>query len=213
MYSTDSITALSRRGHWAPPIPPTSKILTTENATSTSGRLFTSFHALCTVENVEGTMPISNAASGLDELVSNEQLNAKLSEIRTQAAIKVLNRVFTNNPLAQYRYNGLGYRVDNSGYDWSVSITTRIANLDDCFGYQVAYDVMQMMLTTQRLNGRERSIAQAGEISAQMQGYRRGDNVFVDGVLQKLEDAYATAIGLFFESQTNRRVFNGSHSW
>lgn len=214
MYTTAAIEALANRIGWAQPIPPTQKTLTAENAVGTSGRLFNSFHQLCIVENVEATMPVSGSPSGYDVLVSNQQLNDKLKEFRDQAARKVLNRIFDINPLAQYRTSACGRRQYIGGTDYSDIIIGRAANLDDLMGYQVAYDVMQMMLMPQRSNRTERSIAEAGAIMAQLNGFRNAQGQLVeDGILQKLENAYTDAIGIFFESQSVPTVRNASALW
>lgn len=214
MYSDTAIQSLTNRGAWAAPVPPTNKSLTAENAVSSNGRLFTSFHSLCTVENVEAHMIISSAASGYEELVTNEQLNNKLTEIRDQAARKVLSRVFDTNGSAQVTRTAFGYRRYSGGYDYTVTITTRIANLDDCFGYQVAYDTLELMLTTQRSNHKERGSAQAGAIMAAQRGYRNAEGQLIeDGILQKLENAYQTAISLFFAGSRNRNVYDASNRW
>lgn len=213
MYDSSAIAALTGRIGWAPLMLPTSKVLSSDNEGST-GRLFSAYHAMCIVENVEECMPVSNAITA-SESITDDVLNDYLKQLTDQAILKVLSRVFDNNDAANYRINSEGCRIDLSGTDYTAKIVARAAIFDDAVGYQVAYNVLEMLMNTSRSNLRERSIQDRMALISQLQGARdeRGV-VIVDGIFQKLEDAFKRINAALFPQVTpGPKLRNKSYLW
>lgn len=213
MYDSNAIAALTGRIGWAPLRLPTSKVLSSDNEGST-GRLFNSFHAMAIAENVEEGMPVSNANTA-NESIDSAALNAYLKLITDQAILKVLGRVFDSNEAANYYINSAGCRVDLSTKDYSSLIISRPAAFDEVVGYQVAYDVLELMLTTSRSNLRQRAAVEGISLIAQQQGARdENGNVIIDGVFQKLESAYGKLSAILFPvANTRPKIRSASHLW
>lgn len=214
MYSTDSIATLTARIAWAAPMQPTSYVLTTENAVGTSGRVFRAFHAMAIVENVAACMPASDATPTL-QVIDDTTLNAFLSEMREQAVLKVLSEVFESET-ANSRLNAMGTRVDLTGTDYSSKIETNPALFDSAIGYQVAFDVLELMLTTSRSNERQRVGTDRATLLVAQQGYRDGEgNQLSDGVLQRLQGAIKRLLGILFPDDVKGKnvLRNASYKW
>jgi hypothetical protein len=214
MYDASAIAALTGRIGWAAPMAPTSKVLTDENSVGTSGRTFDSFHAMCIVENVEECMPISNANTA-SVGITNDVLNAYLTKLREQAALKVLNRVFDSNEAANYRDVSCGTRVDISGTDYSSTIIARPGLFTEAYGLQVAYDCLEMFLTSARSNLRQRVAAEGVSLRVEQQGYTdENGKLLWPGVFQKLEAAYARiSKALFIPVCNGPKIRDVSHLW
>lgn len=145
MYNTESINVLIDRVGWANVIEPSDIVVSEENLTSTSGRLFNSFHQLVTVENVFSAIPNKNA--------NVQELNGKLYELKRQSVLDVLHKVYDMNLLAtSATHNGftsLNYLV---GQDYSNIIIERSPVFDEAIGIRIAIKALELMLTTSRSN-------------------------------------------------------------
>lgn len=212
MYSDAAIAALEGRIGWAQPMAPTSRVLTTENE-GTTGQTFDAFHKLLTVENIEACMPVSNALTA-QETITDSSLNAYLVHLRKQATLKVLRRLFDTNKLAQVHTNSIGERTDTSAKDWSTLIQSRLPALDECVGFQLAYDCLELILTTSRINYRERNGKENGNVRLEQQGATDSEgNPQIDGVFGKMNRAYKEAIGVLFPQHTKPMIRDRSNYW
>lgn len=213
MYAPASISAFVQRIGWNQPQTPAGIVLTADNAESTTGRLFASFHSMCIPYNVAMTMPESTTA--VASAPTNDQINAFLAELKKQAALKVLNQVFDQNPLSQYRDNINGIRVDLSGSDYDTLIFAKPGLFDEAYGCQVALDTLSMMLMSTRSNSTERAVIDKGRIQAEIDGITDGlGNRRTIGIASKLQKAYDNLIAALFPSNKGRRILtDASNRW
>jgi len=206
-YDTAAITALEGRVGWAQAVPPSTIVISMNNGLSASGLKFKTFHKLATVENVKETL----GTLALNDTV----LQAQLDELRKQAVIKVLQAIYDQNPLANGQRNGyFGQYVDMSTTDYSNVIITRSNVFDQAIGYQMAYDVIQMMISTSRSNLTERAVTGAYEVlQIELEGVNQSNsNIATKGIEYRLKNAIDQAIAILFP-QRKRGIVNATHQW
>jgi hypothetical protein len=176
MYSEQSIKAVSNRIGWGKPqVDGFAIILDEAIENGTSKRNFQSFHQLVTVENVLAAVP--------DAAISDADFNTKLSEIRENAAIAVLNLIINLNP------NSI---LDS---DYSEIIIANPALFEDALGYKVAISVLELFISTERLNTTERSAQMAiSSLKLEIEGWKNESGITVaNGLGQKLNKAITMA--------------------
>lgn len=161
-------------------------------------------------------MPISNTDTAVVS-IDNDGLNAYLLQIKEQAVLQVLSKVFDNNERANALVNYDNTISDISTIDYDGAIIGRISLFDDAIGYQVAYNTLGMMLTTSRVNNRERSVSDKGQIRLEQQGIRDAEGkLLVPGVTQYLQKAIDNIINVLFpavKNDKNPRIRNASMYW
>lgn len=193
MYSEQSISTIANRLGWGKPQVDGFTIELSEAIENgTSKRNCQSFHQLVTVENVLAAVP--------DPAISDEDFNAKLTEIRDNAARAVLNLIIDLNP------NSI---LDK---DYSDVIIANPALFDDAVGYKVAMSVLELLISSERLNTTGRSAQMAiSALKVEIEGWKNEAGITVaNGLGQKLNKAVTMASKRLFP--VNPTVQNGQ-SW
>lgn len=194
-YSPEAIDAVIGRVGWATPTPPYPLVLESRNTDSASGRYFNAFHKLASVETAVDVMPNSQADS--------EGKNQYLYELREAAARTVLTVVFNTNVRANLSASPCsGGLVDNTTKDYSQLILAKSPVLDQCLGYQLAVDVLNLCLGSSRTNINERAAKyNKNEIMFELKGAMQNGEQTYKGLEAKLEDAYRNAIDILFPQE------------
>lgn len=208
MYDNTSIQVLVDRVGWALPIPPSTIVLTSENTKSDSGRYYDAFHKMTIVENVFDVQPNHN--------ISNTDFNLYLYGLKKAATMKVLSAIFDLNERANLSIATNGRRVDTSSTDYSQMITTRASIFDDCLGYQMACDVLEMILLTTRSNQTE-SISKYNyqQLKLELDGFtNEGGHLVSKGLHFKLNASIIKAIDILFpRDDRKQKTIRGVSVW
>jgi len=163
-----------------------------------SKRLFKSFHALVTVDNICAAMDevLDMTEENRDE--NSVKFNKVLEDFRQQAVREVVVLIMDKN----------------AKYDASVNYDATIANnatlFDDAIGYKVAMSVLETFMSTKRSNLEDRNAKLAvGNLKLELEGYRNdGGFLVASGLPQKFKTAVLTARGLLFPHKVE--VFNAN---
>jgi len=178
MFTPATIQFVTDLVGWDTPDAAAGFTLNEENLTSTSGRIFESYHALVTAANVYETMDIINA--------SNEQINDELLKYKKQGALEALQAVFDNSP---------GYDPDR---DYAVEVEKYKGLLQAVMGYSVAAMVLRMMINSKRINETERK-SKYSLLKVELEGFRDGNGILQSrGVLSMLNEAIRKAQQIIF---------------
>lgn len=149
-----------------------------ENKAAISGRLFQSYHATCTSENVYKIIG--------DEPLSNEELNATLLGFKRQGALETLQLIFDNSP--QY----------NPSEDYAGTVVKYIGVIQKVYGLTVSAMVLQNMLTSKRVNDTERA-TRYGLLKTELEGVKNETGITVSrGVIAKQATAVLKAQEIIF---------------
>ncbi|GIZ08373.1 hypothetical protein [Flavobacterium sp. UMI-01] len=181
MYSENAISAIANRIGWGKPQEGGFTINLDEAIQNgTSKRNFQSFHQLVTVENILAALP--------DPAIGDDDFNAKLYEIRDNAARSILTLIIDLNP------NSI------SNKDYSSVITNNPVLFDDALGNAVAISVLELFISTQRRNFRERSTQMAvASLKVEIEGWKNESGITVaNGLGQKLDKAVTMATEKLF---------------
>lgn len=193
MYSEQSIETISNRIGWGKPqLDGFAITLSEANENGTSKRNFQSFHQLVTVDNVLAAVP-NNA-------ISYEDFNAKLFEIRDNAARAILTMIIDLNPNSILET------------DYSDIIINNPVLFDDAIGYKVAISVLELFVSTERENFSARSSQLSiSSLKLEIEGWKNESGITVaNGLGQKLNKAIEMAANKLFP--LNAIVQNGK-SW
>ena len=153
MYSDLSISILEQRLFWNKSQNPEFTIaLDGSNATGTSGKHFQGFHNLVSVENIYDSVP--------NTTMTEIDFNAVLTDIRKQAVLQSLTDIMDRNTL---------YLVDT---DYSETILKNTSLFDNAIGYKVAVSVLEMFMSTSRINITERNAKlAASNLKLELEGF------------------------------------------
>jgi len=199
LYNTQSIEALIGRIGWYEPIPPTSISLTHENGLSESGRYFSFFNPLVTVENVFDSIPNKD--------VDNTTLNAILARLKAEGVMDVLSKVYNLNTRATAAVTNDIISI-NYALDYSDVIILRKASFDEAIGYSVAIKTLELLLTTQRSNRNTvANKAQYDAIPQYLKGWFNPDGTIVS---KGLDAVYAETIEKLINVLFPTRIPDGS---
>lgn len=182
MYSEDAISTIASRIGWGKPQTDSFSIdLDDAIQDGTSKRKFQSFHQLVTVENVLAAVP--------DPAIDDTDFNAKLEEIRDNATRAILTLIIDLNPNS------------NLSKDYSSIIISNPALFDDAVGYKVAISVLELLISTERLNTTERSAQMAiSALKLEIEGWKNDAGITVaNGLGHKLDKAVTMASERLFQ--------------
>lgn len=191
MYSELSIETISKRIGWGKPQVDGFTILIDEAIENgTSKRNFQSFHQLVTLENVFAAVPDPN--------ISDEDFNAKLEQIRDNATRAILTMIIDLNPISVFET------------DYSDIIIANPVLFDDALGYSVAITVLELLISTERLNTTDRSAQMAiSSLKLEIEGWKNESGITVaNGLGQKLNKSVIMASKKLFP--INPTVKNGN---
>lgn len=153
-------------------------VISEENLRSDTGRVFSAFHPLVTVENVNDTAG--------DDAITISQLNSELYGFKKQAASKTLSQIFSNSP--QY----------DPFRDYGGEVVKYLDVIVEAYGFNVAAMTMQMMLTSKRVNDTERK-TKYGFIKTELEGIKDEYGRTVSrGILSRLTGAVIDAQKIIF---------------
>lgn len=183
MYSENAISTIANRIGWGKLQKDGFAIVLDEAIQNgTSKRNFQSFHQLVTVENVLAAIP-NPAILDLD-------FNAKLDEIRDNAARSVLTLIIDLNP------NSILTK------DYSSIIISNPALFDEAVGHKVAISVLELFISTERENFSARSAQLAiSSLKLEIEGWKNESGITVaNGLGQKLDKAVTLATERLFQT-------------
>lgn len=154
MYSAEVISLLEERISWSNPLDTGFAIgLATASSTGTSGKNFKSYHQMVTVEN------IYDCTSVVD--MEEDPFNELLLDFRKQAVLKCLTDIVDTNISS------------DPNVDYSNLIENNISIFDDAIGFKVAVGVLEMLMSTSRMNLIERNAkASASNLKLELEGFR-----------------------------------------
>lgn len=161
MYTEESISTLNERIKWNASLDSEFSIeLSEDNKTGTSGKHFQSFHNLVSIDNIYASVP----EIAMDE----EDFNDLLTDIRLQATLQVINDVMDRNDLY----------LPNTDYD---NLMISNAGLfDSAIGFKVAISVLEMFLSTTRINLHERNAKlSASNLKLELEGFINDNGIIV----------------------------------
>ena len=181
MYSEIAISTIANRIGWGKPQTDGFAINLAEAIQNgTTKRNFQSFHQLVTVENILAAIP--------NPLIDDDDFNAKLEEIRDNAARSVLTLIIDLNP------NSILSK------DYSNTIISNPALFDEALGYKVAISVLELFISTERENFSTRSAQLAiSSLKLELEGWKNEAGITVaNGLGQKLDKAVTMATERLF---------------
>ena len=194
MYSETIISTLAERiGFGTPQEEGFAIELDEANLQGDSGRVFKSFHALVTPENIHAAVVNSH--------INEADFNAILNQFRDNAVREILPLIMDKNEL----------------YDTSVEydsiIESSVVLFDDAIGYKVAVMVLEMFISSSRSNLLERNAKFAvGNLKLELEGFRNDTGFLVaNGLVQKLDKAILKASNKIFPRVIEVR--DGSYNW
>lgn len=137
MYSEQSISYLVNRIGFGKPTNSLNVIISDANQIGTSGRTFSYFHKLVTLENLYNTVSTVNMLT--------DDFNEYLTQLKYDSVKAVLSEILNKNIL---------YRDD---FDYSDTIISRPELFEDAIGYSVAISAIEQFISTTRINADERN--------------------------------------------------------
>lgn len=179
MYSQESIDALTNRIGWSESSG-LSIGLSESNKTANSGKTFNWYHPLVLIDNIYAAVPQVN--------MEEEGFNNYLSEVRKQAVSSVLTSI-------------LDYHPDyDSKKDYSNVITDRQTLFDDAIGYSVAIKMIELFISTTRINFKDRSVKMSYQnLKVELEGARNDNGHFIaKGIIYKLNESIIKAQKVIF---------------
>ena len=162
MYSNDVTLKLEKRIRWNTDYDTAFPVALDEfNATGESGKHFQGFHQLVTLSNIYNV--------GVSEInMEAAPFNAILTDIRKQAVLQMLNDVFDKNMY----YDGT--------VDYSPVIEANIGLFDNAIGFGTAISVLELMLSSKRINADERNTkTSAANLKLELEGFTNENGVVV----------------------------------
>jgi hypothetical protein len=181
MYSEQVISDLTERIGWGLPQETDFGIEISEsNSVGTSQREFKDFHQLVTVENIYAA--VTQASE------EENAFNEILEETRKKAVLAVLPLILDKNesylPLT----------------DYSAAITENIVLFDDAIGYKVAMMMIELFISTGRLNFLERNAKLAtANLKVELNGIRsENGQLFAEGLVHLFQSSIKSASSKIF---------------
>lgn len=148
------------------------------NLLTSTGRIFSAFHPIVTVENI-------NETAG-EDVLTNDQLNTVLAEFKRQGALDTLSKIFDAHVL----YEPLK--------DYAVEVEQYAGVIVEVYGLTVAKMAMQMMLSSKRVNHTERN-AKYSLLKVELEGFRDQNGILISrGVNSLLKAAIIDAQNIIF---------------
>ena len=194
MYTQETILSLSNRIGFGTPKEEGFTISIDEaNSIGSSSRVVSSFHALCTLENILATLPTN-------EVDASSKFNTILNEFRMSATLEVLPAILDKHQ--DY--------VSANSYD--TVIAQNIAIFDDCIGYKMAIMILEMMLTTKESNIAERNVKlSASNLKLEIEGFKNDSGHLVaSGLVQKYNTSIKRAVNKLFPFVV---IVNNGNAW
>lgn len=169
MYSQEAIDVLINRIGWSEISSDLPFGLTTENRTADSGKKFNFYHSMVTVDNIYYAVP--------DADIEETDFNDFLKDVREQSVLNILASILDEHT----DYDPLT--------DYSNIIIDRATLFDKAIGYSVATKMIELFISTERSNFRERNAKMAyNTLKIELEGAKNDNGHFVaKGLLYHLE--------------------------
>ena len=193
MYSELAISVISQRIKWNASLDSEFTIaLSDGNATGTSGKHFQSFHNLVSIDNIYASVPEID----MDE----EPFNELLTDIRLQATLQTLNDIMDKHE----RY------IPET--DYSDVIISNAGLFDTAVGNKVAITVLELFLSTTRINLHERNAKlSASNLKLDLEGFKNENgHVVAKGIKSSYYSAVKAASNKLFPFEI---VVNSPKIW
>lgn len=152
----------------------------TDHKIGTSGRLFSYFHKLVTLQNLYDTVSEINT--------SESDFNEYLEQLKTDASKGALTRLLNLNE----RYL--------NDFDYSDTIINHPELFDDVYGYTLAITAIEQMVSTNRVNDSERNASLTyNKLKMELEGITDNNGrVFSKGITRELTLALKRATNVIF---------------
>lgn len=186
MYSEEIISTIANRiGFGVPKEESFGLTISEANSSGTSGRIFSSFHSLVTIETIFSCTRVVLSNSN-DE--SSDAFNAELENFRQQAAREILPLIVNKNP---------NYKISE---DYTQKIQDNIILFDDALGYKVAIKVLEYCMSSTRINQDEINVnLSASKLLLDINGYiDNNGKLQARGLVHELKKSIQTATNLLF---------------
>ena len=180
MYSQEAINVLINRIGWSEMSSGLPFGLTTENTTGESSKKFNFYHSMILVDNIYSAVTDAN--------ISETDFNNYLKEVREQAVLNVLTSILDEH----IDYDPL--------VDYSNTIIQRAPLFDKAIGYTVATKMIELFISTERSNFRERNAKMAyNTLKIELEGAKNDNGHFVaKGILYHLGQGIKNAQKVIF---------------
>jgi len=185
MYSDEIISTLTERIGFGTPQEESFAVQISEaNSTGASSRIFKSFHALCTIENIFDCIDIVLP----DHADSSDKFNAILDDFRNGAVREILPAILNSH---------VDYIIDT---DYSKTIEDNIVLFDNAIGFKVAMSVLEMFASSKRINITERnSKLSSSNLKLELNGFRNENGALVArGLVHEYQNAVKAARNKIF---------------
>lgn len=197
MYSENIISTLTERvGFGSSQEEGFAIVISEANSYGSSVRLFKSFHALVTIDNILNTTNVFLANS----VDSSVKFNAILNEFRIGATLEILPLIMDKNS----KYDVVT--------DYDQIILDNIVLFDDAIGYKVAMMVLEMMISSNRSNILERNAKlSASNLKLELEGFRNDTGILIaNGLVHKLDKAVRKATNKIFPFEV---IIKDGNAW
>ena len=186
MYSEEIISKLTNRIGFGTPKEEGFTIEIDEaNSIGESGRKFSSFHALVTVENMFAALP------DLDGDDADEKFNSILEEYRSDAVLAILPLILDEQPnyVASFNYDSL--------------VEDNIKLFDSAIGYKGAIMILEMMLSTKESNLAERGVKlSAANLKLELEGFKNeSGHLVASGLSQTFNKSISAVVKKMFPKE------------
>lgn len=193
MYSEASILSLMQSVGFGEPTNELVGVTVDEvHITGTLGRTFQGFHKLVTLENLYATVDEADMES--------EKFNDCLTSLKTDSAHKALNKILDQHKSYQ------------DSFDYSDTIITKLPLFSEVYGYQLAFDAIELMMVTKRENIEARNTKLAyGALKMELEGAVNHGKVISKGLEGRLMEAVKNVTEILFPD--NPAISDATNNW
>lgn len=192
MFAQATIDALAARVGWGSPTQPTVIVLSSGNNGSVSGLTVDGTYPLASAEVLYAVFP--NAQADMNSF------NAKLTGMRKQAALKVLNAGFA--PIASDAYNYFKAKIASGALTYDGVAMANLAAFDTALAWQLVVDSLIFIITSGRINSVERAAKLGYEgLKVELEGVKENGN---RGINYQLSKAIKSAAIILFPERVKK---------
>lgn len=181
MYYSEAISNIEERIRWNEALDSEFAIeLSDINKSGTSGKHFQSFHHLVNIAYIYDALP--------DIDMDADEFNLILTDIRKQAVLQVLTDIIDKHPSSL------------PTTDYSSMILSNVFLFDNAIGYRVVIAVLELFMSTSRINIVERNAKLAmNSLKLELEGFKNdGGHVVAVGARRYYSDAVKDAARKLF---------------
>lgn len=181
MYSDNSIQVLRDRIGFGNKINSSVPNISGFNLNGASLRTFSNFHKLVTVDNI---------FFSLEETLNESDFNAYLTQLRLDAVKTILSKIFDET------------KEYDPTVDYSEFIETRPEVFENSIGFFLACSVIEMMISSKRLNGHKRNVEVSyQQLKIELEGAVNDRGARISrGIKKELDFSIENAIAVIFDT-------------